>query len=635
MKNHFDAPYGPALKIAGCYLIAGALWILFSDKLLLHTIQDPVRLSTLQTYKGWFYVFITAALVFVLVYRYVLRNSVTHRSLSESRRSLEILLSNLPGMAYRCKNDENWTMEFVSQGCRGLTEYAPEDLVANRTVSYATLIHPEDRAGVWADVQDALRRNKPFRLTYRIGTASGKTRWVWEQGRGVFADDRSLIALEGFIADITELKETQETLAQRVREITIVHDVCRHVNEFQSIEQTAVTGLDGLFAAANPDLGLLFLRRGEDLVLQTARARHSHHLRVQTPIHVVGECLCGLAVRDAAPQYALNIFNDPRCTWEECKKTGMRSFVALPLRIGEEVMGVLGLASVEERDFQAQAPFLETIADEIALGMHNAALFDRVRRHEQELEKEVERRTAELRQTNQELEAFTYSVSHDLRAPLRHIDGFARILVDRHGASLPVEAQHPLEVIRKSAQKMGILIDDLLTLSRIGRKALETTLVDFEAMVREVWAELEVRSDQPDKTLVVEPLPEARVDAKLIRQVWVNLLGNAAKYTSTRPDPEIMVDSYVSEGNTWYRVRDNGVGFDPRYAGKLFAVFQRLHREEEFPGTGVGLAIVARIVHKHGGQVRGFGQIGQGATFEFTLGEPVDGSNEPDRYRIG
>jgi PAS domain S-box-containing protein len=631
MKNQLDAPHWPALKIAGCYLIVGALWILFSDEALLYVIQDPVNpvdpvwLSHLQTYKGWFYVFVTAALVFVLVQRYVERIHATHQSLSESRRRLEILLSNLPGMAYRCANDEAWTMEFVSLGCRDLTGYEPDDLVANRTRAFADLIHPDDRASVWNHVQDALRQNAPYRMTYRLRAANGREKWVWEQGRAILAAGGNLVALEGFIADITELKETQEVLSQRVREITAVHDVCRHVNESLSLAQTATAGLDGLFAAANPDLGLLFLRRGSELILQSTRAHRAEHTVVNAPIHAVGECLCGLAARDAQPQYSLNIFDDPRCTWEECKKSGLRSFAALPLRVGDETMGVLGLASLQQRDFRSQATFLETLAGEIALGMHNAILFDRIREHERELEREVARRTADLQQTNQELEAFTYSVSHDLRAPLRHIDGFAQMLVDRHGASIPPDGRHQLEVIRKSAQKMGGLIDDLLALSRIGRKALEKNLVDCGMLVREVWAELNAQDAEKSKKFVLEPLPNALADPKLLRQVWANLLGNALKYSSTRPNPEIMVDSHLSEGNTWYRIRDNGVGFDPRYADKLFVVFQRLHREEEFPGTGVGLAIVARIVHKHGGQVRGFGQIEQGATFEFTLGESNDG----------
>lgn len=242
-----------------------------------------------------------------------------------------------------------------------------------------------------------------------------------------------------------------------------------------------------------------------------------------------------------------------------------------------------------------------------------------VRRLNEQLEERVIARTAELKAANEELEAFTYSVSHDLRAPVRHIGGFARILVEEHAAALDSEGRRQLQVIRDSAAKMGTLIDDLLTLSRLSRKPAERTAVDCERMVRDVWSEISAGREPATVELRLEPLPSALADAGLLRQVWLNLLENALKYTATRRCGEIVVDSFGSEGITWYRVRDNGVGFDRRYADKLFGVFQRLHREEEFPGTGVGLAIVQRIVRKHGGQVRGRGEVNRGATFEFTL----------------
>ncbi len=243
-----------------------------------------------------------------------------------------------------------------------------------------------------------------------------------------------------------------------------------------------------------------------------------------------------------------------------------------------------------------------------------------IRQLNEELEERVIARTVELKAANEELEAFTYSVSHDLRAPLRHIGGFARILVEEHAATLDAEARRRLQIIQDSAGKMGTLIDDLLTLSRLARKPTERIAVNCERMVRDVWSELVAGRDPATVRFELEPLPAAQADAGLLRQVWLNLLENALKYTANRRPGEIVVGSFESGGATWYRVRDNGVGFDPRYADKLFGVFQRLHREEEFPGTGVGLAIVQRIVRKHGGQVRGRSEVDRGATFEFTLG---------------
>jgi light-regulated signal transduction histidine kinase (bacteriophytochrome) len=234
------------------------------------------------------------------------------------------------------------------------------------------------------------------------------------------------------------------------------------------------------------------------------------------------------------------------------------------------------------------------------------------------LEQRVHERTADLERLNAELQSFTYSVSHDLRAPIRHIDGFARMLEEREAAALSPEGKRYLATIRNSANRMGALIDDLLRLSRLGRDTLRAADVDMESAVRTVWDELTARPG-PAVELHLDPLPAAHADPSLVRQVWQNLLDNAIKYSSKSPSPRVTVDAVRENGHVWYRVADNGVGFDPRYAGKMFSVFQRLHRPDEFPGTGVGLAIVKKVVDLHGGQVRARGEPGRGAIFEFTV----------------
>ncbi len=229
---------------------------------------------------------------------------------------------------------------------------------------------------------------------------------------------------------------------------------------------------------------------------------------------------------------------------------------------------------------------------------------------------------AELQAANRELETFSYSVSHDLRAPLRAIDGYARMLEEDHGPSLDAEATRLLSVIQKNTDRMGRLIDDLLTFSRLSRKQLESTVVDMTALARAVVED--VRRDAAGAgvraRVEIHPLPAARGDHTLVRQVWANLIGNALKYSRTRPEPRVEVGVVTTAGETAYYVRDNGVGFDMAYAGKLFAVFQRLHGAEQFEGTGVGLAIVQRVVHRHGGRVWAEAAPDAGATFYFTLG---------------
>ncbi|MEW6166510.1 MAG: PAS domain S-box protein [Pseudomonadota bacterium] len=235
------------------------------------------------------------------------------------------------------------------------------------------------------------------------------------------------------------------------------------------------------------------------------------------------------------------------------------------------------------------------------------------------LERRVAQRTAELEAANKELEGFAYSVSHDLRAPLRAVDSFSKIVVDDYADKLGAEGQRLLGTIRRNAQTMGRLIDDILAFSRAGRGELSRVEVDVAALAREVFAELLPAAGQRRIELCVGALPPAQADRAMLRQVLVNLLSNAIKFTTPRDAARIELSGAGDGDGVEYAVRDNGVGFDPAYAHKLFGVFQRLHTADEFPGTGIGLAIVKRIIDKHGGRVWAESQPGHGATFHFAL----------------
>ena len=242
-----------------------------------------------------------------------------------------------------------------------------------------------------------------------------------------------------------------------------------------------------------------------------------------------------------------------------------------------------------------------------------------IRRLNEELEQRVIERTAELQAANKELEAFSYSVSHDLRAPLRAIDGFSRILVEEHAAVLPPEGQRFLQLVRNNAGQMGRLVDDLLAFSRLGRQAIKKQPVASTDLVREVLAELRNEQEGRQVETSIGELPVCQADRALLGQVFMNLLSNALKFTQKREKAIIEIGSREADGTRVYFVKDNGVGFDMRYADKLFGVFQRLHRAEEYEGTGVGLAIVQRVVHRHGGRVWADAELDKGATFYFTL----------------
>jgi signal transduction histidine kinase len=273
---------------------------------------------------------------------------------------------------------------------------------------------------------------------------------------------------------------------------------------------------------------------------------------------------------------------------------------------------------------------------ELSVQQRTAELADALEAHRQaeqeikklneELEKRVVERTAQLENANKELEAFSYSVSHDLRAPLRHIDGFAEMLRDDASAVLGERSRRYLETISTSAKRMGALIDDLLVFSRMGRAEMRHTRFAMDRLVKEVMKEMKAELHGRQIDWEIDPLPEVWGDRAMLKQVWANLLSNAVKYTRPRERAKIQVRcSKTSERELQFSVRDNGVGFDMQYSNKLFGVFQRLHHSEEFDGTGIGLANFRRIVHRHGGRAWAEAKVNQGATFYFAL---PDGTKE-------
>jgi signal transduction histidine kinase len=243
-----------------------------------------------------------------------------------------------------------------------------------------------------------------------------------------------------------------------------------------------------------------------------------------------------------------------------------------------------------------------------------------VRSAKETLERRVAERTSELASVNAELESFTYSVSHDLRAPIRQIDGFSRLLMEQFESDLDPKARHYLQRIRDSTQHMGRLVDDLLRLAQVGRQDVHARRASLDTLVEGVVADLQ--SDIGDREIEwrIAPLPTVECDPGLMKVAFTNLVANAVKYTRPRRPAIIEIGQVPGDGLPVVFVRDNGVGFDMRYADRLFGVFQRLHRSEEFEGTGVGLATVQRIVHKHGGEIWAESAPDRGASFFFTIG---------------
>jgi signal transduction histidine kinase len=413
-----------------------------------------------------------------------------------------------------------------------------------------------------------------------------------------------------------QLESAERSLTRHRERLHILHEIDRAIVAQQTPEAIAgavIAPLRELLGVPRAIVNRFDLEAGEVEWIAAAGRRRMHvGPGVRYSIRLMGEVE---ALARGEPQ-RIDVHALPAGAEREALlASDVHVYMVMPMIAGGELIGALSFGGALD-DFPAeQLNIAREVATQLAIAISQARLHERVRRHADDLERRVAERTAELQALNRELESFSYSVSHDLRAPLRAIDGFARMLEEDHAARLDDEGRRLLGVVRASAKRMGRLIDDLLDFSRLGRQAMAPRRVDMAALVREVAAE----SDLGRARLEVGALPAAQADAGLIRQVWANLLGNAAKYSGKQAEPRIEVGGREEAGEAHYWVRDNGVGFDMRYAEKLFGVFQRLHGMDEFPGTGVGLAIVKRVVSRHGGRAWAEGHPGEGATFHFSL----------------
>ncbi len=427
--------------------------------------------------------------------------------------------------------------------------------------------------------------------------------------------------IEGVFAaarDVTERKRTEEVMLARLRlaEFALAHSLDEllqaTLDEVERLTGSAI----GFFHFLEADQKTLSLQNWSTRTLTelcTAEGKGRHYDIEEAGVWV--DC-----IRERRPVIHNDYASVPlRKGLPEGHAQVIRELV-VPIFRGDRIVAILGvgnkLQAYNDEDIQA-VTLLADLAWETA---ERKRAEEEIRRLNEELEQRVVQRTAQLEAANKELEAFTYSVSHDLRAPLRHISGFSKILTEEYGSSLAPDAQHHLQRIQEGTRRMGLLVDDLLNLGRVGRHELRLQVTGLNSVVNEAVAELEVECEGRQIEWKIGNLPFVECDPGLIKQIFQNLLSNAVKFTRPRPQAIIEVGQKNQEGTPVVFVRDNGVGFNMKYADKLFGVFQRLHRAEDFEGTGVGLATVQRIVQKHEGRIWAEAELDKGAAFYFTLG---------------
>jgi PAS domain S-box-containing protein len=468
---------------------------------------------------------------------------------------------------------------YYSPRWKGMIGYADAEIGDSYT-EWESRVHPDDLARCVANIRSHLAGETPvIHNEHRLRGKDGSYRWILGRGRVMsrMADGRPQ-RLMGTHTDITPLKEHEAALAESGERL---HALFHNMEEGVALHEMVCDG-DGrpvnyVVVAVNPSYVALTGLKAEAVVGRTA----------------------DIAYGTAAPPY-LEVFAEVALSGK-------------PARLETRFAPL-------DRDFSISiAPWgpggFATIFTDVSARKRAEA---EVLRLNAELERRVGERTAQLAASNRDLESFSYTVSHDLRAPLRAINGFASLLDESEAERLSPEGRRLLDRIVSNTRRMSQLIDDILEYSRVGRAHLRLAPTDLTRLVHEVAGELHLA--YPATEVVVRPLPRVNVDGTMMRQVFANLIGNALKFSARAADPRVEIGAHDGASGLEFYVRDNGAGFDMRYADKLFGMFQRMHGAAEFPGTGVGLAIVKRLVERHGGRIRAEAQPGAGATFFFTLG---------------
>ncbi len=466
-------------------------------------------------------------------------------------------------------------------GSRGVEQFVPGAFHA---------IHPEDIENARLTWNLAFESMTPYFAEYRIREPEGDSYGDYAvRAVPVFGADGRLQEWIGACSDISDRKRIEREL--------------RFLNvEMEQILQAAGDGIVRLDAAGqirfiNRAATAMFGWSAGELIGESLHEKTHHSKADGTPCQRE-ECAFLTALFDGRFHRGADEYY-----WKKDGSAMLLDFITTPLFEEQKVSGAVVL-------------FHDTTARK-----QNE---EKIRQLNETLEQRVRERTAQLEAAVKELEAFSYSVSHDLRAPLRAIDGYSRMVLEDYGELLDQEGIRLLEVVRGETRRMGQLIDDLLAFSRISRQPMQSTNVDMNELAHSAFADLMRVEPTHAVQLTLPVLPDVRGERSMLYQVWVNLLSNAIKFTSQIPDARIEVGSRFEAGNQIFHVRDNGAGFDMRYVGKLFGVFQRLHGDGQFEGTGVGLALVQRIIDRHGGRVWAEGKLNEGATFYFSL--PVTNS---------
>jgi len=559
----------------------------------------------------------------VIAFADITERKQAEAALRESQRALSTLMSNLPGMAYRCNIDEHWTMRFVSDGCMTLTGYQPIDLVNNNTIAFARLIHPEDRDWVGYARRAAVRCNVPFRFVYRLLPAAGREKWVWEQGRGVIGSGSQLVALEGIITDITQRKWAELAMAE---EAQISGALARVGREIISSANTPVL-LDRLCELNTEVLGCDFTRTWLYQPEEDAFGPVSAHgdtpeqwesaRLVKIPRVSIEPHIRTLEQEDVYQDLTPQSGNSPLARF--AAQFGTTALLYTALRRGPELIGFLATG------YRGGPGPFTTTQMRIARGLANLA----------SMALETARLVEQLEFANRFKSDFLAAMSHELRTPLNVIIGYNALLLEEAFGPLSPGQIDTSQRIEKNARELLELVSATLDLTRFDSKRVPLNLEDFDVqtVMEEVAQETGPLLKKPGVEVrwrIGSDLPMLHTDSLKVRMVIKNLIGNAIKFTE-KGSVEVLV-SAIKDG-VQFTITDTGIGISPNASKVIFEPFQQAHTStgQQYGGAGLGLYLVRRIVDMLGGRIEVESEVGVGSTFRVWLPLHADAANATPR----
>jgi len=514
--------------------------------------------------------------------------------------------------------DKDHRIVRVNRSFANAFKMSPKDILGK---SCSELFHGKKEPDKDCPLNDALKTGKQTVREYyepRLGMH------IEETTSPVISESGESLYSVHVTRDITERKLAEEALHKHSERLHNLHRIDQAILQAlespEAVVQTAIQHIRKLLQCQRVSVGIFDQEKREASVYTIDTDSKAIVQEGKIPI----EHIC--ANIDTLRETKIEIIENrsPLLSTTQIKNSlhaeGIESSINVALVSALELYGVLNIGWGNSKSITPEElEIVGEVANQITIAIEKASLLKETKRYAGELEQRVAQRTSQLEEVNKELESFSYSVSHDLRAPLRHISGFVSLLTRRFDESLPVKAKHYLESIADSTHQMGTLIDDLLQFSRTSHQEMLLTGLDMNEVFKEALDQIKHDTKRQNIEWVTAPLPNVFGDKTLLRLVWINLLSNAVKFTGKKAKACIEIKSYIDGDEIVFSVKDNGVGFDMMYSQKLFAVFQRLHSTETFEGTGIGLANVKRIILKHGGRTWAEAEPDNGATFYFTL----------------